>query len=75
MKERLTGPALENWNIHIKDPNSMWLFLKDKKSYFKTHKNKKHLKQRKAYGMDCVNFPNLTFDDVQNIISYIDRIR
>lgn len=74
MKDNLTGPALEDWKTFIKSENDMWVFLKDKKSYFKTHKNKAHLKQIKQYGMDCVNFPNLTLDDVKNIISYINAI-
>jgi hypothetical protein len=72
MKDPLTGPPLHNWREYFKDETEMWIFLKDNKAYLKTTKNKKLKQLHQGYqGIHCLNFPNLTLLDVQNITLYI----
>ncbi len=72
MKDRLKGPPLYNWRDYFKDENELWTYLKDNKTYLSKNKNKKLKQLLKDYqGAECMNFPSLTLQDVQNIVNYI----
>lgn len=73
MEDKLTGPALVHWKAHLKNETEMFLFLTQRSLYFKTHRRKWHQQQMKEYGdIECVHFPNLTQEDVKNLIAYIE---
>ena len=73
MKDKLTGPALQDWRNYLKDENEMLLFLHNSKVYLRSNKRlRKKLKEFE--GAECTAFPNLNLDDIKTIIGYIDEI-
>lgn len=73
MKDKLTGPALQDWRNYLKDENGMLLFLHNSKAYLKNNKWLRK-KMKEFEGSECVAFPNLDLEDVKAIIGYIDEI-
>ena len=73
MRDKLTGPALEDWRSYLKNENEMLLFLHNSKAYLKN--NKRLSKKLKEFeGTECTAFPNLNLEDVKAIIAYIDEV-
>ena len=71
MKDQLTGPALHDWRNYLKDEKEMLSYLNNPKSYIKKHRLfRKKLIQYEA--IESMAFPNLTQNDVNAIIEYID---
>lgn len=71
MKDKLTGPALQDWRSYLKDEKEMLSYLNNPKSYIKKHK----LFREKLIEFETIEstaFPNLTQNDVKAIIEYID---
>ncbi len=72
MRDKLTGPGLDDWHSYLKDENEMLLFLHNSKAYLKENKLlRKKLKEFE--GTECTAFPNLNLEDVKAIIAYIDE--
>lgn len=72
MKDKLTGPGLDNWRNRLKDENEMLLFLHNSKAYLKKDKQLRR-KLKEFEGTECIPFPNLNIEDVKAIIAYIDE--
>ena len=73
MKDKLTGPGLNDWRNYLKDENEMLLFIHNSKIYLTSNKRlRKKLKEFE--GAECTAFPNLNLEDIKQIIAYIDEM-
>jgi hypothetical protein len=74
MKDKLTGPPLQNWRDYWADENELFLFLSQKK-ISKSRKLSTTYKQlKKEYSPAiCTLFPSLTKEEVTDIAHYLER--
>lgn len=74
MKDKLTGPALQNRRAYWVDENELFLFLTQKK----TSKNRKYttaykLLKKEYSPATCILFPAFTKEEVSQIAIYLER--
>jgi hypothetical protein len=73
MKDKLTGPALQNWRTYWADENELFLFLSQKK----ISKNRKsaigyELLKKEYSPAICSLFPAFTKEEVSQIAIYLE---
>jgi cytochrome c2 len=74
MKDRLTGPPLQNWREYWADENELFLFLSQKKisKYRKLASKYKKLKKEYSPAI-CSLFPNFSKEEISHIATYLER--